>query len=64
MSELEATIMMIRVVEIQKGPYKSGLCSITCRKDGLSNKADFARLYISSYSTSKYCLCGLDKRNT
>ena len=56
MSELEVTIMMIRVVEIQNGPYKSGLFSMTCLKEGLRNRADLALRKISSSSISKYCL--------
>jgi hypothetical protein len=38
-NELDAIIIMIRVVAIQKGPYKSGLLSITNLKEGFKKRA-------------------------
>jgi hypothetical protein len=38
-NELDAMIIIIRVVAIQKGPYKSGLLSITNLKEGFKKRA-------------------------
>lgn len=47
--ELEAIMIIISVVAIQNGPYKSGLSSITCRNTGFNNNADLILANISSY---------------
>jgi len=47
---------MIRVLAIQKGPYRSGLSPITSLKAGLRIIADLMRANISSSSISKYSL--------
>jgi hypothetical protein len=43
----------IRVVEIQKGPYKSGLSYSTYAKEGLRKTADLTLAKIASSSISK-----------
>jgi hypothetical protein len=39
MRELDAIIIIIRVVAIQNGPYKSGLLSIINLKEGFKKRA-------------------------
>lgn len=47
-SEAEATIMNTRVVEIQKGPYKSGCYFTTCLNGGVRVIAEITLALISS----------------
>jgi hypothetical protein len=47
--ELDATIIMINVVAIQNGPYKSGLSFITYRNTGFKKIADLTLSTICYY---------------
>ena len=47
-NELDAIIMTIKVLDIQKGPYKSGSSLTTSLKAGFNKIADFTRSQSSS----------------